>query len=144
MIVNIRHTGIVVSNMAKALDFWSAFTGFEIVIDQIEQGPFIDNLLGIENVIVRTVKMKTESGNCLELLEFQSHPLQIPSNLQPNTLGITHIALTVSDLNLTLSNLKSMGYVPFGEPRKSQDEKVKVVYIRVFEGVLLELVQEFS
>ena len=47
--------------------------GFEIVSEQIESGEFIDHLLGLENVIVQTVKLAAIDRTLIELLNFKSH-----------------------------------------------------------------------
>ena len=61
--MKIRHTGIVVSDIDKALHFYNKLLGFEIVKDMWESGEFIDNILGFQKVKVRTVKMA--AGNSL-------------------------------------------------------------------------------
>ena len=143
MTIFVRHTGIVVQDIEGAIDFWVGLLGFSVTVDQKETGPFIDNLLGSENVQVRTVKM-TDSKAVIELLYFKS-PAIDKSKMELNSpfvLGLTHIALTVPDIALLSNELKLRGYLSIGEPKISPDGKVLVAYFRTFEGLLLEIVQE--
>jgi catechol 2,3-dioxygenase-like lactoylglutathione lyase family enzyme len=51
-----RHVGIVVKDLAKTKDFWTNLIGFKLHIDAKEISPYIDELLGIANPELRTVK----------------------------------------------------------------------------------------
>ena len=73
MIIGVRHTGIVVHDVEGALNFWINLLGAKILVDQIEEGEFISQLLGIEKVSVRTVKLDAGDGTVVELLSFGSH-----------------------------------------------------------------------
>jgi catechol 2,3-dioxygenase-like lactoylglutathione lyase family enzyme len=137
----VRHTGIVVQDIEGAIDFWVGLLGFSVKVDQNEKGPFIDNLLGSENVEVRTVKL-SDGISMIELLHFQSSSKDFQTPVySPFNSGITHIALTVPDILGLLARLKEFGYRPICEPQISADGNVFVVYIPTFEGILLEIVQ---
>ena len=60
---NLRHVGIVVSNMEQSLVFYRDLLGFSIIKDQIERGKYIDIFLGLKNVKGRTVKMSLAGGS---------------------------------------------------------------------------------
>ena len=70
---SIRHTGIVVTDIEKSIDFYRQYFGFEVQKDMIESGEYIDNFCSLEGVKVRTVKMALENGDMIELLDFISH-----------------------------------------------------------------------
>lgn len=141
MTVSVRHTGIVVQDIERAIVFWVEILGFTKVIDQMEFGEFIDNLLGSKNVRVRTVKV-SDGISTIELLHFESPSKKLSKqDYSPFSLGITHIALTVSDIRGLLVRLKEFGYTPIWEPQESTDSKALVVYVPAFEGILLEIVQ---
>ena len=69
--LNIRHTGIVVSDIEKSIDFYEKL-GFEIQKDMLESGDYIDNFSDLKDVRVRTVKMSLENGDMIELLWYKS------------------------------------------------------------------------
>ena len=144
MTVAIRHTGLVVSNLERALEFWCGIFNFEVVVRMDEEGSSLDAIMGLRGVKVVTVKLNAPSGGMLELLNFQSHPDKKKWLGEPFSTGLTHIALTVSDVESTLNEMKNFGCDVKNNPHLSPDGKVKVVYAQGPEGVLLELVEIIS
>jgi catechol 2,3-dioxygenase-like lactoylglutathione lyase family enzyme len=136
-----RHVGIVVKDIAKTTDFWTNLIGFKLHIDAIEQSPYIDELLGIPNPGLRTVKLIDENGFIIELLDFANYPAK--DNWEGNlaTTGLTHIALTVSDLESLTIKLKENNYKFISEIKKSPNGAVKVIFVKGPEGLMLELVE---
>ena len=136
-----RHVGIVVKDLAKTSDFWVNLIGFKMHVDAIEQSPYIDDLLGIENPGLRTVKLIDENGFIVELLEFSNYPSK--ENWAGNlaTTGLTHIALTVNDLKTLTVKLKNNGYELVSDIKKSPNGLVNVVFVIGPECLMLELVE---
>ena len=74
MIKEVRHFGIVVKNMENSLKFYKDLLGLKIVRDMNEHGDHLDNMLSLNNVQVRTVKLSANDNiTLIELLEFKSH-----------------------------------------------------------------------
>ena len=141
MIRAIRHTGLVVSDLDRALHFWCDVLGFKLARRMDESGPYIDAMMGLKNVRVTTAKLTAPDGGMLELLKFHSHPDQPGWTGQPYSTGFTHIALTVDDLDAIMPGLIEAGVTFPDTPQVSPDGYSKVSYARGPEGVLLELVQ---
>ena len=141
MITGVRHTGIVVQDIQGALDFWIRILGAKVITDQIEEGDFIEQLLGLEGVSVRTIKLDLGNKTVIELLKFYSHSSIKIWEGQPFSTGITHIALNVSNLNETTEILEKAGYSQINIFKVNPQNTVLVCYIRGFENILLELVQ---
>ena len=141
MVNTTRHVGIVVKDITKTTDFWTNLIGFKLHIDAIEQSPYIDELLGIPNPGLRTVKLIDENGFIIELLEFANYPAK--DNWEGNlaATGLTHIALTVDDLESLTTKLKENNYKFVSEIKKSPNGAVKVVFVKGPEGLMLELVE---
>lgn len=106
-----------------------------------ESGPHIDAMMGLKDVRVTTAKLAAPDGNLLELLQFHSHPDKSEWVGKPYSTGLTHIALTVRDLNETVRRLKQNGSSFPSSPQFSPDGMVKVIYATGPEGILLELVE---
>ena len=77
MNVKLRHVGLAITNMERALKLYRDIFKLEVVWDQIESGKFIDRLSNIKDVKVRTVKLKDISGGMIELLQYLSHPNEV-------------------------------------------------------------------
>lgn len=138
-----RHVGIVVANMDKALGFYRDLLGMKIKRDMLESGDFIDNILALKNVKVRTVKLSMSDGNLIELLHYESHPSH-PVDRKICDLGYTHVAFTVDNLDSEYERLKKTGVEFVSAPRTSPDGGAKVVFCRDPEGNQIELVEELK
>ena len=108
MIKNIRHTGIVVDDLMKSLEFYTQKLGFKVSNRMEESGSFIDKILGFNNIMLTTVKMTLHDGQMVELLDFTSHKKE---DLQKhiNDIGPTHLAFTVDDLDAIYIDFKNDG-----------------------------------
>ena len=144
MINGVRHIGVVVNDIENAIKFWVDLLGFKVVTDQIEEGEFIDKLLGLSNVSVRTVKLAAQDRSVVELLKFKSHKSLPTWDGNPHTTGLTHIALNVKDISSIVSNLERHGYSQINRYQKDLNGKVLVCYVSGFEGLLLELVEQLD
>jgi catechol 2,3-dioxygenase-like lactoylglutathione lyase family enzyme len=139
-----RHVGIVVKDLAKTSDFWVKLIGFRFHVDAIEQSPYIDELLGIENPGLRTVKLIDENGFIIELLEFSNYPSKENWAGSLATTGLTHIALTVNALKSLTVKLKENGYELISDIKKSPNGLVNVVFVKGPESLMLELVEPIT
>lgn len=139
----IRHVGIVVQDIEQSINFWRDHFDFSIYLDQIEEGEFIEHLLNIPNVKVRTVKMKGQDNSLIELLYFYEKQdiNQWRGNL--TSTGLTHLALNINNLNEKIEKLQSLGFELINQPRKSENGSALVAFIKGPEGILIELVESF-
>jgi len=142
---NIRHFGIVVRDMERSLAFYRDLLGMEIRNRKEERGPYLDTLLGVKNGEILTVKLSSGGGSSLlELIEFSSPKDTDPRSLAVNSVGPTHIALSVGDLGALMAALKKKGTRFLSEPIASPDGKVRLVFCRDPDGNLVELVEELG
>ena len=139
----IRHTGIVVADLNHVLGFWCGVLGFQVKRQMDEAGADLDAVLGLLDVRVTTVKLEAPGGGLLELLCFHSHPDSPEWSGTPSSTGLTHVALTVDDIEAVCKRAEEYGCEP-GPRFRSPDGRVIMTYCRGPEGVLLELVEEVS
>tara|TARA_R100001079_G_C4448784_1_gene152527 strand:- start:238 stop:675 length:438 start_codon:yes stop_codon:yes gene_type:complete len=143
-IKNVRHTGIVVSDIERSIRFYTELLGFKIEKDMLESGTYIDNFSDLVDAEVRTVKMSLESGDMVELLHYNS-PKYIFNPIGPiNTVGCSHIALTVDNLDEVYDTFLDRGVKFNSPPQYSPDGFAKVTFCKDPDGVLVELVEELS
>lgn len=145
MIQTVRHVGIVVKSIDDVLPFYRDLLNLMIVKKTNEPENFINSLLKLTNCQLITVKLATEDGETLiELLEFRSHPGTSQDNMELFTPGISHIALTVKNLELVYAKLLNAGIQFISPPLTSPDGFAKVVFCRDPAGNYLELVEALS
>ncbi len=137
----IRHIGIVVSDLDKALCFYRDLLGLKIVKDMNESGAYIDNISDLTGVQVRTVKMAADDGNLVELLFYASHPLGQGKINPINKIGCSHVAFTVDNLDEEYLKLKQAGILFNTPPQYSPDGYAKVTFCKDPDGSFIELVE---
>ena len=140
---NVRHIGIVVKDLDEVLKFYRDLLGLKIKGRTDESGEFISKLLNIKNVKLRTVKLAPDDNKTrVELIEFLDPRILPKKFAQLNNNGLTHIAITVSNLDDTYNKLKMAGVTFTTAPIISPDKQVKATVCQDPEGNFLELIQE--
>ena len=141
MLNTIRHIGIVVKDPDESLVFWRDLLGFSVYADNLEEGSFIDSILNQANTSVRTIKLRDEKNQSVELLHFRDQSSDLSQSSTLFTPGITHIALQVQDIHKIVLRLRDSGYRSLSEPNIAPNQKAKVVFINGPENLYLELVE---
>jgi catechol 2,3-dioxygenase-like lactoylglutathione lyase family enzyme len=134
----------VVHNLEKTKDFWINTLGFKLHIEAKEESPYIDELLAIKDPSLTTVKIIDSNGFIIELLKFENYQVENSWSGDLKTTGVTHIALTVDNLDQLLESLGKQNYQTLSEIKISPNKKVKVVFVKGPEAIMLELVEELN
>ena len=132
----------MVNDLEKTKDFWMNSLGFQLHVEALEQSPYIDELLAIKDPNLTTVKLIDSKGFIIELLKFDNYQVEKSWSGDLKTTGLTHIALTVDNVEVLVDNLKKLNYQLLSEIKMSPNSKVKVVFVKGPEGLMLELVEE--
>lgn len=140
---NIRHFGLVVSNIEKALEFYQDLLGLCVQGKTDENGEFISKVLSFQNIKVKTVKLSADDNSTrLELLEFENPKINQNKKISLFEPGFTHIALTVKNLDKMYLRLKNARIEFNSPPTISPNGTLKVVFCKDFDGNYLELIEE--
>ena len=134
----------MVNDLEKTRDFWINTLGFKLHIEAKEESPYIDELLAIKEPMLTTVKLIDSKGFIIELLKFENYQVENSWSGDLKTTGLTHIALTVDNLDELVDNLKIQNYQTLSEIKISPNKKVKVAFVKGPEATMLELVQELK
>jgi catechol 2,3-dioxygenase-like lactoylglutathione lyase family enzyme len=98
---------MTVSDMDRAVAFYSQVLTFQKVSDRERSGPEIDRLYGVQHGHLRAVDLKL-GDETIELLSFAgSHGAPIPSDARSNDLSFQHVAIIVSDMDAAYQKLRS-------------------------------------
>jgi len=136
-----RHFGIVVSNMEVSLKFYQDLLGLKIEKSMVESGKYIDNMLSLKDVKVKTVKLSANNGVTLvELLEFKN-PSSKNRESKIYDFGASHIAFTVNNLDECYKTLKEAGVSFNASAQISPDGYAKVTFCHDPDGTPIELVE---
>ena len=138
----IRHIGVVVSDMEKSLRFYRDLLGLKVEKIMDESGGYIDNMLGLQNVRATTVTLSADNGApLLELLKFESHICPNTGTRNIFSLGPSHVALTVDNLDEVYRTMLKAGIRFNAPPQHSPDGYTKVTFCLDPDGTPVELVQ---
>ena len=141
--INIRHIGIVVSDLDRSLYFYRDLLGFDIEKDALEHGKYIDTFLGLDDVTVRTVKMTLNDRDMVELLHYKTNNKEA-EKIEINQIGCTHFAITVGNVEDVYNRLMERGVGFINAPHLSQDGNAKVAFCKDPDGFFIELVEEIG
>ena len=140
MIKDVRHVGIVVSDMEKSLKFYRDLLGLKVKSLEDEEGEFLDNMLAHENVKNKVAKLYTKNGNALiELIDSRSYANKKDRDFF--TIGASHFAFTVDDLEKTYDYLVKNGVKFTAPPQQTPDRFAKVTFCEDPDGTPIELVE---
>ena len=150
-IFGVRHVGLVCSDIDRSVLFYKAL-GFVVENPPLEEsGKIAETLVGIKNVIYKTVKlhlvndditMWRESGFRLELVEYINPKSNLQRDFDNNLIGRVHLCFTVKNLDAIVENAELYGgYVPF-ETTMDITGKMKYIYIFDPDKNPLELAQK--
>ena len=104
---HVESVGFTVSDMDKALDFYTRVLPFEKVSDVETMGTEIEHLSGVFGARVRVVRLKL-GGEILELTEYLTpQGRAIPVDSRSNDRWFQHAAIIVSDMDKAYAHLRA-------------------------------------
>jgi catechol 2,3-dioxygenase-like lactoylglutathione lyase family enzyme len=140
--IALRHIGIVVSNLDKAIDIFTNYFGCSIVNKYPEvAGDYISELVGIDKVEMKIAIFKTKDDNRIEILEYVSEPGSKRKPVRSNDVGVSHFAMTVEDIGKLYQNRNGYDVRFLSAPLISPNGYVLVAYAVVMDEFMIELVQ---
>ncbi len=101
--------GMTVSDMSRAVDFYTSVLSFEKVSDVEVSGRDYELLSGVFGARARIVRLRLGSES-IELTEFltpKGRP--VPPDMRPNDRAFQHIAIIVSDMGKAYARLRQAG-----------------------------------
>lgn len=145
MAIGIRHTGLVVNDLAASIAFYRDILGLKEVMTDVESGEFIDNIVALDGVELKYCKLVCRDGGMLELIQYLSHPYPASDGPSPsNKIGCSHVCYTVENLDLLHQKLTEQGFNCNCKPQIFPNGKVKGLYCHDPDGIIVELIEEID
>jgi len=136
---------IVVDDLEAAKAFFVEL-GMELEGETTMEGPWVDRIVGLENVRSEIAMMRTPDGHGrIELDKFHA-PAAVrvePRNAPVNTLGIRRIMFAVDDIEDVVARLRAHGAELIGEITQYED-LYRLCYIRGPEGIIIALAEQLG
>ena len=140
IVIGYRHTGIIVKNIDESLYFYKNILGLKVIQSFEDSSEYISTITGIYNADVKFIKLKTEDGAVIEILEYRNHPTNLIAQPIYN-VGVCHIAFQVKDINQTYKKIKESGVKVISQPVLSSEKIAKVFFCLDPNQIRIELVE---
>ena len=136
---------IVVDDLDAAKAFFAEL-GMELEGEATNEGPWVDQTVGLDDVRADLAMMRTPDGHGrVELTKFHT-PAAVkaePESAPVNTLGMRRIMFTVDDVDDVVARLRSHGAELVGEITQYEDV-YRLCFLRGPEGIIIGLAEELG
>ncbi len=146
-VVRVDSVALTVSDMGRALDFYTGVLGFVKTDDRELSGAGLAQVLGVPGARVRAVRLALGTEH-LELLEFIGAPgRSLPPDSRSNDRWFQHVAIVVRDMDSAYARLQQSGVRPASvAPQRLPDWNPNAGGIRAFyfkdpDEHILEVIQ---
>ena len=141
MITGMHHSGVVVLDLDRAVEFYSDAVGLKL------RGTFefadasTAKVVGYQDVKLKTAEMETPDGQIIEFLQYVYPPAPRRPSQERSLQGASHLAFKVEDIDKTFEAMIGRGGIKLNPPVE-ESAGVKVCYLQDPEGNWIELVEE--
>jgi catechol 2,3-dioxygenase-like lactoylglutathione lyase family enzyme len=142
MITAFNHTSFTVTDMDRAVRFWTAALGFEAQSVSPRSGEWQAKVTGVPGAELLVAHL-FGYGTHIELIQYTSSA-GAARRIDPNMSCAAHICLEVSDLEETWAKLVKAGATPQGEVTSiinGPAKGLKAGYLRDPCGIIIELLE---
>ena len=142
MVSGFHHTGLVVKDLARMVDFYSNDLGLQVIQEIDSVAPPDGDHTGVTGARRKLVFLGFEKGHQIELVHYIDPPSE-DGFLERHQLGSLHICFKVDDLRKTCEQLKQKGVRFLTDPkfREIDGRDVGVVYAQDPEDNWLEFIE---
>ena len=146
MLKSFFHTGFVVKDLEKSVDFYTNVLGLQLALRMERQGEFINQVLDFPDAHIKGAMVDKGEGHQLELIQYLN-PASGPGGISRNDLGASHLAFFVDDLDKFYLETKERGLRFNNPPASLSDDHGhmlrKAIYAQDPDGNWLEFVELF-
>ena len=140
-----NHTGFVVSDMERALEFYRDVLGLREQRNMVLEGDLVTQLTGFANAKVHVVYLGNDLRHAVELVHFLRPSVTSWTRPPRNRVGTAHLGLIVDDMDACYGELSELG-MEFVNPPALRPDAVypwarKVCYVYDPDGNMLELIE---
>lgn len=142
--IKVEHTGITVTSLDRALDFWVRVLGFEHLYTwEFGATEFISEMVGVPGAAMRLAMVKAP-GHWIELLEYTAPEKRDAFHPRSCDVGSVHIGFHVTGLDALLDHIAGEGWHALGQVQTVETgdrEGLRIIYVRGPDGVTIEFLE---
>lgn len=152
MILGARHVGFVVSDLSQSKVFYEGLGFRSEGTATIESGRDISTLVGVKDVVIRTLKLSLlvidgsiwkEGGFRIELIEYVQPSSKRLNYANNNIIGRGHLCFTVKNISEVVERVLSLGGRAPYKPVLDESGHQKAIYVFDPDGIPIELSSDF-
>lgn len=140
----VHHVGLTVSDLDKAIKFYTEVLDCTVVFEQEKKGGYLAEIVGYPDADVRMAQVQPRGNSPrIELFEYRQ-PRSSPRGLEPRNVGNAHVCFVVEDLPALYERLVEHGVDTFSPPVEIDTGVNKGgygLYLRDPDGITLEMFQ---
>src|SRR3954452_10976510 len=138
------HIGLVVEDLDETVRFL-ALLGFDCSQPGVFSGPWIDRIIGLDDVTVETVMARGPDGrDMFEVVRFRATADGARAAAPPaNRPGLRHVAFKVDDVRAVVDRVREAGWDTVGEIVDFENVFL-LCYVRGPEGLIVELAERLD
>jgi catechol 2,3-dioxygenase-like lactoylglutathione lyase family enzyme len=146
MLKSFYHTGFIVRDIEKSVQFYAEVLGMRIARRMEREGEFIEQVLNFPGTHIKGGFVDMGEGHQLELIQYIT-PTSGPGGINRNDLGASHLAFYVEDMDRFYAETSNKGLSYLNPPAvllgDSGEVTRKVCYAQDPDGNWLEFVEAF-
>ena len=135
---------LIVVDDLEAVKAFFAELGMELEGEATNEGPWVDRVVGLNDVRSDIAMMQTPDGHGrVELAKFHTPPAvrAEPENAPTNTLGLRRIMFAVENVDDVVARLRTHGAELVGEIAQYEDV-YRLCFLRGPEGIIVGLAEQ--
>jgi catechol 2,3-dioxygenase-like lactoylglutathione lyase family enzyme len=140
MIQRLHHTGFVVEELERAVEFYRDVVGLEVQARYERTGPGISKLIGYDGAHLRIALVGAGGDHNLELIQYVSPPPAQRPTEERSVLGASHLAFLVDDIQETFQRLVENGARKMNPPVELAPGRT-ACYLQDPDGNWIELLE---
>src|SRR5215467_771480 len=144
LLLSTNHTSFTVRSLDETLPFFTDVLGFEITSRDSRDPAVIEAITGVRGAEVEIAYLRG-CDHTLEMIEYKAPASRVEHVLRPCDVGFAHIAFDVSEIAPLIDRAASLGVYPISpattNTRGGPNQGALVVYLRMADGVTIELIQ---
>ncbi len=146
MLKSMFHTGFVVKDIEKTIDFYTNVMGLTLAGRTERRGDFASKLLAFPEAHIKGAFVELGDGHQLELIQYINPPVGAGS-LNRNDAGASHLAFIVENIEAFYADKSGRGLTFNSDPAALYDDGGqllrKALYAQDPDGNWLEFVELF-
>jgi catechol 2,3-dioxygenase-like lactoylglutathione lyase family enzyme len=138
-VTRVAHTGISVSDIDRALQFFRDVLRMPVTEPVFMEDPVMASTTGVAEAAMHVAFVEMP-GHKVELLQYVRPLQRTRSELRPCDVGHMHLSLQVDGIDDVVRRMREAGFIPAG-PIQFLDVEggMRLIYTYGFDGLVIEL-----